>query len=222
MKRNKSCYYCGEAATGVEHVPPLCFFPEGQREDLFTVPSFEIHNHKKSKDDEYVKTALTISANLMLKRNLSSIIHKSFRALNRNIAFRETVLKKPEPAFVVLDDGRLYESFSHEIDLPRFMSFFDSMGRALYFYHENKVWNGRTKIAPHFLLKENAEEIDLEINRELIVHFDKAHSHGKNKSIFYYNFVYVFDNEVNRNIIMYVLSVCLFDEFKISILLPVD
>lgn len=217
--QGKICYYCGNAATGVEHVPPFCFFPEGQRVDLFTVPSCDIHNHKKAKDDEYVKTALTISAKLMFKNNLSHVIDKSFRALDRNCAFRQTVLRNPEPALIQLNDGMLFESFSHEIDLPRFMSFFDSMGRALYFHHENKVWDGHVSVAPHFLLKESAEEKDIEIHNELIVHYDKEHSHGKNKNVFYYNFISVLDNEIDQNIIAYVLAVCLFDEFKISIIL---
>ncbi|MBZ6767811.1 hypothetical protein FMJ84_15970 [Klebsiella oxytoca] len=213
------CYYCGELATSVEHVPPKCFFPEGQREELFTVPSCNIHNNNKSHDDEYVKVMLTTSANVMFKSVLKPVIDKSFRALDRSPGFASAVFKNPEPAAIHFADGRQIMSTSHEIDLDRFYSFFDSLGRALYFHHEKKIWNGGVRIAPHFLLNDTPEEKDLQMHNELIELFDRANSWGKNKSIFYYNFVTVYSDEKIKDIILYVLTVCLFDEFKVSILL---
>src|SRR5207249_7535044 len=57
--RELQCYMCDRQATSHEHVPPKCIFPErkdtdGQdlRAQLITVPSCDIHNSKKSKDDE--------------------------------------------------------------------------------------------------------------------------------------------------------------------------
>ncbi|UCZ75966.1 hypothetical protein LHK94_02820 [Dickeya zeae] len=213
------CYYCGEPATSVEHVPPKCFFPEGQREELFTVPSCNIHNNSKSHDDEYVKVVLATSANVMFKSVLTPVIYKSFRALDRSPRFASAVFKNPEPAVIQLSDGRQFLSTSHEIELKRFYSFFDSLGRGLYFHHEKRIWEGRIKIAPHFLLNNTPEEKDLQIHNELIALYDRANSWGKNKSIFYYNFVTVYSNETIEDIIFYVLSVCFFDEFKVSILL---
>ena len=57
-----TCYMCTSAATSVEHVPPRCLFPEQKdlpigvdlRKQLITVPSCDIHNSRKSKDDEYL------------------------------------------------------------------------------------------------------------------------------------------------------------------------
>lgn len=103
--------------------------------------------------------------------------------------------------------------------MERFYSFFDSLGRALYFHHEKKIWEGGVQVAPHFLLNNSPEEKDLQIHNELIELFDRTNSWGKNKRVFYYNFVTVYSDEKTKDIILYVLTVCLFDEFKVSILL---
>jgi len=46
----RQCYMCSDPATGVEHVPAKCFFTKGQRENLITVPSCELHNNATSKN----------------------------------------------------------------------------------------------------------------------------------------------------------------------------
>ena len=63
--KNQRCYICGAPATSKEHVPPQCLFPEKKdigtekfRKDLITVPSCELHNTNKSKDDEFLMDAL--------------------------------------------------------------------------------------------------------------------------------------------------------------------
>lgn len=56
----RQCYMCEKPASTVEHVPPKCIFPEqkdslgGQdlRKQLITVPACDVHNTKKSRDDE--------------------------------------------------------------------------------------------------------------------------------------------------------------------------
>jgi hypothetical protein len=62
----KTCYMCDGPPTSVEHVPPRCLFPEKKdidpdkdyRKNLITVPSCDIHNSEKSKDDEYLLAVL--------------------------------------------------------------------------------------------------------------------------------------------------------------------
>jgi hypothetical protein len=65
MRGVKQCYMCDAPATSKEHVPPKCIFPErkdsdGQylREGLITVPSCELHNSKKSADDEFLMVSI--------------------------------------------------------------------------------------------------------------------------------------------------------------------
>jgi hypothetical protein len=70
--KNETCYMCENPPTSREHVPPKCLFPESKdvkgqnfRENLITVPSCDLHNSKKSKDDEFlmVSTAGIIGNN---------------------------------------------------------------------------------------------------------------------------------------------------------------
>lgn len=59
-----SCYFQGCDRKGVtkEHIPPRSFFPDGEREQLLTVRSCEVHNNAKSKDDLYVLAQICMNA----------------------------------------------------------------------------------------------------------------------------------------------------------------
>ncbi len=64
-KKNRICYMCGNPATSKEHVPPACLFPEKKdirtsafRNNLITVPSCDLHNSKKSNDDEFLMACI--------------------------------------------------------------------------------------------------------------------------------------------------------------------
>ena len=64
-KKELKCYVCDSPSTSVEHVHPLCLFPETKdwkfssfRKHLITVPSCDLHNSKKSKDDEFLMITL--------------------------------------------------------------------------------------------------------------------------------------------------------------------
>lgn len=66
MSRNgEKCYMCHRDADSREHVPPKCLFPEKKdvgtsayRNNLITVPSCELHNSNKSKDDEFLMVSI--------------------------------------------------------------------------------------------------------------------------------------------------------------------
>lgn len=45
------CAYCGAAATGKDHVPPKCIFPD-DRLNLITVPACDEHNNQRSGLDQ--------------------------------------------------------------------------------------------------------------------------------------------------------------------------
>ena len=55
-----TCYMCDAPATSREHVPPKCIFPDDAqfRINLITVPSCDVHNLKKSNDDELLRHVL--------------------------------------------------------------------------------------------------------------------------------------------------------------------
>jgi hypothetical protein len=54
------CYYCGAIATSLEHAPPKQMF-KGFLCDSITVPSCDIHNTKKSGNDQAIVSAFLLS-----------------------------------------------------------------------------------------------------------------------------------------------------------------
>ena len=80
-----SCYFCGNVATGVEHVPPKCFFPRGKRDNLITVPSCDAHNQEKSKEDEYIRAILLASIKLDGHEHIKILRDTNERAIERSL-----------------------------------------------------------------------------------------------------------------------------------------
>lgn len=67
MKGEQTCYMCTAPATSREHVPPKCLFPEPKdlpgtnyRDNPIIVSSCDVHNFRKSKDDEYLMDVLPV------------------------------------------------------------------------------------------------------------------------------------------------------------------
>jgi hypothetical protein len=91
------CYMCAQNSTSREHVPPKCVFPEQKdadgrnyRKELITVPSCDLHNSQKSKDDEYLMVVLTsyFNNNQAAETQIKS---KIARAWAKNPVFATTV-----------------------------------------------------------------------------------------------------------------------------------
>jgi hypothetical protein len=114
--KNKKCYMCDETASTVEHVPPKCLFPESKdiegqnfRLNLITVPSCEIHNTQKSKDDEF----LMVSLAGMIGNNSIGYLHK-FTKVDRAIQksahkLIENVFLKKEKYYFKIEDNKFIE-----------------------------------------------------------------------------------------------------------------
>jgi len=76
----ETCYMCSGKATGKEHAPPRCVFPEKKdsspgvdyRRNLIRVPSCDAHNTAKSQDDEYLAFVLAthFANNAVLMANM--------------------------------------------------------------------------------------------------------------------------------------------------------
>lgn len=84
-----TCYMCDSISTSEEQVPPSCFFPKIKdidrdlRSNLITVPSGDLHNFCRSKDDEYLRTVILMSAG-----NNAAGQHQFFDKLLTSIARR--------------------------------------------------------------------------------------------------------------------------------------
>ena len=85
---SEQCYACTKYATTKEHAPPSSFFPEGQRENLTTVPSCPEHNNDNSKDVEYARNVISMmfGVNAVGEQLFGN---KSMRSFNRSPALMQ-------------------------------------------------------------------------------------------------------------------------------------
>ncbi|MGS0757231.1 hypothetical protein ACVBEH_22930, partial [Roseateles sp. GG27B] len=153
----------------MEHVPPKCLFPTLKdspggvdlRRNLITVPSCDVHNLKKSGDDEYLLYVLSMAApsgrggHQHFSSKVSRAIERrpflvrSFLARAREVEISTNATAANEIAMAVQEDGeRLQRSLE-------FVAF------GLYRHHTGVRWRGRIKVVPefmHFIEDEQAEE----------------------------------------------------------------
>lgn len=194
-----TCYMCNDKATSSEHVPPKCLFPEQKdlpkgsdlRKSLITVPSCDLHNSRKSADDEYLLYCLVMSipSNYIGKNHfLSEII----RAVERNPSLIKKLLNNSHNAQAEnLSTNKIFETIGFQVDDLRFDKALEQLSRALYFHHFNKKSRGNLKIYPNFLLsmednyKETNKKIaEIDVMSEEL--FSKEVTHGSNPEVFKY------------------------------------
>jgi hypothetical protein len=121
-----TCYMCDGLAVTREHVPPKCFFPEGLRTNLFTVPSCAEHNLENSKDVEYDRNILST------QRGNNSAADQIFELTKRSFDH------SPKLRDRTFRDGRLVtiegeRTGSFTVDLERHKRVMSAIAYALYF-----------------------------------------------------------------------------------------
>lgn len=187
------CYMCPAKATSREHVPPKAFFPENKdlpsgvnlRADLISVPSCDVHNTKKSKDDEYLAYVIVMH----YENNSVAAAHvltKVLRALERRPSLRGFFETQRE---VVLNGT---PSTAIQLDYPRIKRCLTYMARALYFNTYRDQW-----LSPMGIYTSAAFEFDhpqgssLHQTKKLMQllvsqHFTNEPRLGKNQNVFWY------------------------------------
>ncbi len=191
-----TCYMCDMPATSREHVPPKCFFPEQKdfgrakdyRRNLMSVPSCDLHNSEKSKDDEYLQFVITshFENNPIAQKQFST---KIMRAVKRNPSmygfikdnYPITVFGKPSAAYT--------------IDRNRFDKELDHIARALYYlHHKSKLYLPMIIHTPD-LFKVNqpvARDVNQrmqEIENMTVSTLANQPMYGENREVFYYQFL---------------------------------
>jgi hypothetical protein len=124
---------CDAPATGREHAPPKCFFPEFKdvgvdlRRNLITVPSCDAHNSERSRDDQYamVVAVAHVDTNAVARSQFST---KVIRTLQRSPAFTRSIFKESKPLYV---EGK--PTIAVDVDLNRFNRVMEHTCRALAF-----------------------------------------------------------------------------------------
>ncbi|KJR33182.1 hypothetical protein BOO92_21200 [Vibrio navarrensis] len=193
------CYMCDRPATSVEHVPPKCLFPEKKdlsgdqnlRKSLITVPSCDLHNSSKSKDDEYLLNCLTISvfSNTVAKNHFDTKITRSIKRRP------QLINKLTENANSTLIEnfatGEYAEAIAFKIDAERLKSCLVHISHALYFHHFRERWRGTVDVTANFLFSQDSSQQDVN-NKLLLIDelsekmFKSAESYGENKDVFAY------------------------------------
>lgn len=197
---NKHCYFCDNIATSSEHVPPKCLFPEIKdtkginfRKNLITVPSCDLHNSRKSDDDEF----LMLSLSGLIKNNPVGNFHqltKANRALKRKNAnfLSKEILRKHKYGTIQSSDGKYrLVSIGHP-NVERLYNCLEHIACGLYFHKFKVRFKGSVKIFMGFIdYKDNNKQVlkhflkkrfilETELNEEI---------EGENPEVFYYQFL---------------------------------
>jgi hypothetical protein len=181
---------CEADESSREHVPPRCLFPNAkdfgsdERKNLITVPSCDQHNSGKSKDDEYLRAALT-----MMSGPASAPAEYLFFAKVLKAARR-----KPDGHMRFFSRGVLLPSGETAVQLSRlrFDGCIDRLVRALYFHTFGTKWQHKTVVvSPGFYLHDDAGRLtvpeETHAAKKLTQEFLGAQrAQGENPSVFLY------------------------------------
>lgn len=189
----KKCYMCNEPATGTEHVPPKCLFPEKKdipdldlRKNLISVPSCDIHNSSKSKDDEYLLFVLIshFENNKVAKRQFKS---KTIRALKKNPRLLSIYRRTTKE--VILNSQK---TFAFQFNYKRIQKELDHIARALYFKEFKTKWRKRIAIhSPAMLALEGKDALTVNYMTQKMatlsaLFFADSPKLGENQEVFWY------------------------------------
>lgn len=192
----KTCYMCDSVATSIEHAPPKCIFPESKdtsngenyRKNLITVPSCDLHNSARSKDDEYLLHVLaaSITSNDV---GLNQFLTKSRRAFERNPELIRLLPVSNVPVFnYITNTGDIDAAYPIHADGNRIDKVISSCARAIYFYDKGTKYSGNIKLIASFMSYQD-KLIDKNVEKAIIFarhHFNSFPRKGDNKDVFYY------------------------------------
>ncbi|MDP3536131.1 MAG: hypothetical protein Q8S08_12165 [Halomonas sp.] len=121
------CYYQGCQRKGItkEHIPPRSFFPKGEKEQLLTVKSCEIHNNRKATDDQYVLAQICMNASPS-NRAREVFLKKIKPQLSHNGGVFGRMLSK---GAIELENGEV----AYPVDIKRFDDFFTALSCGIVF-----------------------------------------------------------------------------------------
>ena len=164
---NGRCYFCGKPATSSEHVPPKCLFPEQKdiadtdfRRNLITVPSCDVHNMQKSRDDEFLMACLAP----IVGNNSIGYAHtqtKLARALSRNPHLIGETIRDPINLNLNSPEGQTFPVLLGQPDMPRLCKALEAVARGLYFHTKNKRFKGKVQVLPVFVKYRPGATMDL-------------------------------------------------------------
>lgn len=197
------CYMCDREPTSEEHVPPKCLFPEKKdlpkgidlRKNLIKIPSCDIHNTAKSKDDEFLLYCLcmNIANNSFAFKQFST---KIMRAYNRRPGLMKSMVKDSQDVIAVDEVGTAFNTLMVKADTARINKCFDQIARALYFYEFNEQFNGHCRFLYDWMIKPETNfsvvvkngDKEKSALEHVKAYFSKLDHRGSNPEVFNYFF----------------------------------
>jgi hypothetical protein len=187
---------CEEEGNTSEHVPPKCLFPEAKdangqdyRIDLMTVPSCDLHNGKKSQDDEFLMVCIAgiIGNNSIGYEHYNGKIQRALKRTSYRL-LEKAFLKKD--IFRLGDENYFLDILWGTPDYARLVDCFTHISYGVYYHHNQKRFIGEIKPYLGFL---HINEKNPKAFKEFITHkmnddlLGKP-KYGKNQGVFYYQF----------------------------------
>lgn len=145
----RKCYMCDAPGVTREHVPPLSFFPEGFRTNIWTVRSCKEHNLDNSADVEYVRNVV-VSHRRATGTAQELAQSASFRSFEKSAALFERTFR--DVAAVVIDGDELP---IYPFDLPRFQCVMKAIAWAIYYKENKRTYAGDWHVFSPTLLSAN-------------------------------------------------------------------
>lgn len=194
-----TCYCCDAEATSQEHAPPKCIFPvlkdsggRDYRKNLIKVPSCDIHNTAKSKDDEYLLSVLALNI-VNNQQGNDQATTKVLRAVKRSGGLAKALLKDVTPLIVQdLETKQTEETVGIRVDEERIKSALKQIALAIYYHHYDEKFDGLITCYYESLMTLDGDnpvktnqhwENFRELSNEL---FADLPEHGENPDIFSY------------------------------------
>lgn len=200
MKKDRKqliCYMCDSIATSREHVPPLCLFPEEKdiktnqfRTNLITVPSCDIHNSNKSKDDEFLMASLAG----IVGNNHIGYLHnqtKVKRAIERkDVDFLNSIVKNRKENLYKNENGTNFSIIEGRPDMNRLQNCFIHIAYGLFYAKFKRKFKGEINTVIDFVFYENETMEKIKHLIRTSIKFEKKTPlvEGQNKEIFNYSF----------------------------------
>lgn len=194
MSYKEICYRCEALATSREHVPPLCLFPKSSfdfRKNLITVPSCDIHNSKKSQDDEFLMISLAgiVGNNEVGVAYAKTKVDKALRRKHVHF-FDKKILHKAKSVIMNTIDGEKLSVFIGNPDIDRFIRCFESIAYGLYFHETKSVFEGNVNMIFDFIYYEDPTLNTLAklMKKQFSLEFYHNVKKGENDLVFQYQF----------------------------------
>jgi len=193
----ETCYKCNAPATSREHVPPISLFPEQKdfrgvdfRKNLITVPSCDLHNSKKSKDDEFLMASLAgvVGNNAIGFIQTHTKVKRAFERTGEKLL--ADVLKSSSPLTLHNKKGDTFPVLIGNPDIDRLKKCFEHIACGLYFLEYGQTFNGDCSILIGFITytETNMEKLKTLCQKLFAIQAVSSPVKGANPEIFNYQF----------------------------------